>query len=67
MKDNTSDQTLLAVGVLAKSKLVISGIVGNLDVLICCDTAIIMKAPENLDKGFVIVRLTFADQLFYFG
>lgn len=34
MKDDATYQTLLFIGVLAKSKLVISGIIGNLDVLV---------------------------------
>lgn len=67
MKDDATYQTFLSISVLAKSKLVISGIVGNLDVLVFCDTAIIMKAPENLDKRIIVVRLTFADQFFDFG
>lgn len=67
MKDDATYQTFLSISVLVKSKLVISGIVGNLDVLVFCDTAIIMKAPENLDKRIIVVRLTFADQFFDFG
>lgn len=34
MKDDATYQTLLFIGVLAKSKLVISGIIGNPDVLV---------------------------------
>ena len=66
MKDDATYQTFLSIGVLAKSKLVVSGIVGNLDVLVFCDTTIVVKATENLNQRIIIVYFTFADQFFNF-